>query len=424
MYDWANSAYMLTTATAVLPLYFAGVVAAEGVRFAGMVWDAPAIWGLLVGAGALAVFVLAPLLGAVADLTGRARTFLGTFALTGAACGAALALGGAGNVAWTALFFVAAQVCFAAANVFYDAFLPRIAAPKDRDRVSGLGFAAGYVGGGLQFALCLALISLREQLGLSFAQAAQWAMGGAAAWWAVFTLPSLAGLPPDCRQRTGTACTPAPSWGQAFRAAAVQARSTLQTLLRGTPAGKFLLAFLLYNDGIRTVITMATIFGRDELGLQPSELMVTLLIIQGVATAGSLAFSRLAAAVGTKRALFASLGVWSGTVCLALFIQTGTQYMLLGGSVGLVLGGSKALSRSLFAALVPVERAAEYFGYYAVVGKLSAVGGPLLFGVVRQATGSSRSAVGAVLVLLVAGMLLLARVPQAPEDRPEKPAAT
>ena len=195
LYDFANSAYILTTATAVLPLYFSGVIVPQnGARILGQTLEAPTIWGLLVGAAALAIFILAPILGAVADASGRARTLLGLFALGGASAGLGVSQSGPGDVLWAASLFILAQVCFAGANVFYDAFLPHIAAPKDRDRVSGLGFAAGYLGGGLQFAISLGLISGRDALGLTFAQAAQWSMALAAAWWAVFTLPSLAGL--------------------------------------------------------------------------------------------------------------------------------------------------------------------------------------------------------------------------------------
>lgn len=406
LYDFANSAYILTTATAVLPLYFSGVIVPQnGARILGQTLEAPTIWGLLVGAAALAIFILAPILGAVADASGRARTLLGLFALGGASAGLGVSQSGPGDVLWAASLFILAQVCFAGANVFYDAFLPRIAAPEDRDRVSGLGFAAGYLGGGLQFAISLGLISGRDALGLTFAQAAQWSMALAAAWWAVFTLPSLAGLPRPA------ANLPRPDWPRLLTSAAAQTRNTLRTLTRDHGAGRFLLAFVFYNDGIQTIIAMAAIFGRDELGLEPGQLMLTMLLIQGVAIAGSLGFSRLAVRLGTKTALTAALLVWSGVVCLALFIQTGAQYMVLGGLVGLVLGGSQALSRSLFASLLPVERAAEYFGYYAVVSKLSAVGGPLIFAAVRHFTGSSRSAVGAVLILFVAGLLLLKRVP-------------
>lgn len=407
MYDWANSAYVLTVATAVLPAYFAGgIVPAQGWHLLGMQVNATSLWGYAVSLSALLVFAAAPVLGAMADASGRKKSFLTLFCLTGAACALGLGLSGPGDVARTLLLFIGAQMCFACANVFYDAFLPEIALKKDWDRISARGFAYGYLGGGLQFCLSLALIALHDRFGLGQGEAATLSMAMAAVWWAGFSLVSLRGLPADPQ----TPSRLRPSLADQTRQGLSQAGSTLRLLAKGGPASLFLLAFLLYNDGIQTTIAMATIYGKEELGLPTTVLMLTLLIIQFVAFGGAHIFARLAAATSAKTALVVSLAVWTGIVFYAYVIHSATEYFILGGLVGLVLGGSQALSRSLFARLVPPGQTAQYFGYYSVVAKFSAIGGPFLFALVRQLTGSSRDAVLVIAIFFGFGAGILGKV--------------
>ncbi len=421
LYDWANSAYVLTTVTAVLPAYFATAVVPEaGADLWGATLAAPTLWGLMVGSAALFIFLLAPVLGAAADYTGRKRAFMAFFCLAGSACAFLLGFSGPGDVWRTAVLFMLAQVGFAGANVFYDAFLPVVAPPGKTDWVSGLGFAWGYIGGALHFLGSLLLIQFAGNFGLDQGQAARIALATAALWWAGFAMPALVrlredrpvhDLPPELRGL--------PRWLGVLRMGLSLAQGTLRTLVsreerRG--AGLFLLAFLLYNDGIQTVIAMATIYGRTELGLPMSTLMPTLLMIQLVAFGGALAFSRLAEGITARRTLLLSLALWSGVVCYAYFIDSSLEYFILGALLGLVLGGSQALSRSLFAAMIPAGQSARYFGYFSVVNKLSAIGGPFLFAAIRHMTGSSREAILGVLALFVSGMVLLwlVRVPEEP----------
>ncbi len=403
LYDWANSAYILTVATAVLPAWFAaGIVGPGGAEVFGLHASATTLWGLTVGLSALAVFALAPVLGAAADLSGRAGAFLRFFCLSGAVCAFALAFCGPGDAAAVMLLFAAAQGCFNCANVFYDSFLTRVAAPGDEDRVSGAGFAWGYAGGGLHFLLALLLMAFHERLGLSKDLAARLAIASAALWWAGFALPAFRAL----RDEEGRGGGPS-LW---LRRGFGEAVETARVLARGGPAATFLLAYLLYNDGIQTTIGMATIYGAEEMGLSATALMLTLLAIQAVALFGALGFSRLAGRIGARRAILVSLVIWTGVACSAFFVRTAAQYFLLGGVVGLVLGGSQALSRSLYARLAPEDSQASWFGYFSVVTKFSAVGGPLVFAAVRHFTGSSRPAVLVVAAFFLAGMALLARV--------------
>jgi len=421
MYDWANSAYVLTVVTAVLPAYLAAsIVPQSGVELWGLTLAAPTLWGLMVGSAALLIFLLAPVLGAAADFTGSKRAFLATFCLAGSLSAFLLAFSGPGDVWRTVLLFMAAQVGFAGANVFYDAFLPVVSPPGRTDWVSGLGFAYGYAGGGLHFLCSLVLIQFAEPLGLSQGQAAQLALATAAVWWAGFALPALLRLREDkpaseLPERLRSLPRPV----AVIRMGLSLAAETLRAMVAGRASrgpGLFLLAFLLYNDGIQTVITMATIYGRTELGLPLSTLMLTLLMIQSVAFVGALAFARLAERISTKRALLLTLALWSGVVLYAYFIDSSAEYFMLGGLVGLVLGGSQALSRSLFASMLPQGQSARYFGYFSVVEKLSAIGGPLMFAAVSHLTGSLRGAILGVLLFFMAGMALLWRV-QPPESR-------
>lgn len=409
MYDWANSAYILTVATAVLPAWFAaGIVGPEGYDIFGTNVSATTLWGLTVGLSALAVFMFAPVLGAAADLTGRAGSFLRLFCLLGAASAFGLGFQGPGDVVAAVLLFALAQASFNSANVFYDAFLPRIVPDSQTDTVSGRGYAYGYIGGGLHFLLCLVLMAMHERLGLTQGQAAQISIATAALWWAGFSVPTFMALR-DAPTGNGKGI------GHIVRHGVDEAVATARTLVRGGPAATFLLAYLLYNDGIQTTISMATIYGAEELGLATTELMITLLVIQAVAFAGSLLFARLAGRIGTKAAIMVALAVWTGVAGCAYVIETAVQFFVLGGFVGLVLGGSQALSRSLYAKLVPREASARYFGYFSVVTKFSAVGGPLIFALMRHWTGSSRPAVLIIAIFFLLGMVVLSRVRVPPE---------
>lgn len=415
LYDWANSAYVTTVAVAVLPAYFAAVVVPEaGVAVGGARLSAASLWGYLVSATALVVFVLAPPLGAVADHLGARRRFLAVFCTLGGLAATGLVAIGPGAV-WLAMgLFFLAQVGFVGGNVFYDSLLGHVAPPGRLDAVSGRGFAYGYVGGGLQFALALGLIAGHGTLGLDADLAARLAMASAGLWWLGFGLWAVRGMdePP------GTAAGAEPL-GASLRQGVARMRG-LWARARAVPGlVPFMLAFLFYNDGVQTTISMATIYGKTELGLSTTVLMLTLLMIQFVSVFGALAFSRLAGAVGTRAALMLSVALWAGVAVYAWRMQSATEYFILGGVVGLVMGGSQALSRSLYARLIPADRPAEFFGYFSVVNRLSAIAGPAVFAAVAQHTGSARGGILVLTAFFVLGLALLARVPAGREDAPK-----
>jgi UMF1 family MFS transporter len=304
-----------------------------------------------------------------------------------------------------------AQIGFIAGNVFYDAFLPQIASEDKIDWVSGKGFSFGYFGGGLQFALVLILVAGYRQIGISQALAARLGIAMAGCWWAGFTIftikylreaPRAAILPEQYRKKPVIWAYVALGFNNLLRTAR-RVRRFRQLIL-------FLIAFMLYNDGIQTVINMATIYGKEELRLTTTFLMLTLLVIQGIAIFGALFFSRLAGLIGSKKAVMVTLALWSGIVIYAYFIRSAAEYFVLGVAVGIVLGGSQALSRSLYGSMIPEEASAEFYGFYSVFNKFSAIWGPLAFAVIRQLAGSSRLSILSLVVFFLAGLLLLSLV--------------
>lgn len=412
MYDWANSAYVTTVAVGLLPRYFAeAVVPAGGVAALGTTFAADTLWAAVVGTATLIAFLTAPVLGAIADFSAAKKRFLLTFAWTGSLFAILLYFCRSGDVIKTLLFFLLAQVGFIGANVFYDAFLPHIASDAEMDRVSGRGYAYGYVGGGLQFALSLGLVQGHAALGLSLDQAVRLAIVMAGVWWAGFTLVT-ARLLVENR-------TPAPlpeeyrRWPRPLAYVALGVRRTWRTtqqVRRYRQLALFLAAFMLYDDGIQTVINMATVYATVELHLPASVLMLTLLVIQAIATLGAYVFSRLSGRIGTKPAVMISLVLWTGIVVYAGFLQTAAQFVVLGAVVGLVMGGSQALSRSLFGSMIPSAESAEFYGFYTVFSKFAAMWGPWVFAIVKQATGSSRLAILSLVVQFLGGLILLSRV--------------
>lgn len=411
MYDWANSAY-ITIAVGLLPVYFAtAIIGPGGLTLRGTHYAADTLWALMVGTADLIAFVCAPVLGTIADFSAAKKRFLLFFAYVGSLATTLLYLSHTGDIYRTMVFFLIAQVCYTNANVVYDAFLPQIASEEKMDWVSGKGFSYGYVGGGLQFAGALLLVVGHQRLGIPQELAARIGIASSGLWWGGFTLytarhvreaPSREMLPERYR-----------GWPRPLAFLAVGLSRTLRTTLRVRRfrhLALFLVAFMLYNDGIQSVINLATAYGTVELKLPVWVLMGTLLAIQVVASVGALAFSRLAERIGTKPAIMVSLVLWTGVVGYAYFIHSSLEFFILGMIVGVVLGGSQSLSRSFYGSMVPEAASAEFFGFYTVFTKFSSVFGPLLFAVIKQTAGSSRLAILSLVFFFVVGLALLALV--------------
>jgi UMF1 family MFS transporter len=408
MYDWANSAYITTAAVALLPNYFAQAVVGEaGVDIFGMNMSATALWGFMLAAAAFLVFLFAPVLGAIADFSSAKKRFLAGFAYMGSLFATMLYFCGSGDVGLTIVLFISTQVCFVGGNVFYDAFLPEIASEDKLDSVSAKGYAFGYVGGSLQFAIALGLVAM-QKTPEDQAMAARIGMAMTGIWWAGWTLLTMkylkeAKIPYELPE----------AYRDRPKILAYLALGISRTVATAKRVGRFkhltlfLVAYMIYNDGIHTVTSMATIYGTEELRLSTTALMVTLLLVQVVAIGGALVFSRIANRIGAKHAVMCALVLWSGVVTYGYFIHTATEFFVLGIIVGVVLGGTQALSRSFYGAMIPEQASAEFYGFYSVFSKFSSIWGPVTFGFIKQITGSARLAIISLMIFFIVGLILL-----------------
>ena len=413
MYDWANSAFATTVIAALLPIYFATVIVpSDGwiFRFCGieLSTNATTLWAFLAGAAALFVFITAPILGAIADISESKKKFLIAFCFSGSLFTTLLFFSRSGDVWMTMIFFFIANTCFISANIFYDAFLPHIASRKDIDQVSGRGYAYGYLGGGLQFLICIILIIAHNYIGIEKAMAVRISLLFSGVWWAGFSIITLVGLREHGSGKASLQQFQSnnKSWSY-LRFGFTRTWRTVLNVKRHRNLAIFLIAFMFYNDGIHTVIRMAAIYGKDELGLKNETLMGTLLLVQFIGISGALLFSKISKSFGTKRTLIFILFLWLGILCYAYIINSAIDFWILGIAVGFVLGGSQSLSRSFYGAMIPSNESAEFFGFFSVFAKFSAIWGPFVFGIIRQITGTSRLAILSLVGFFIIGIILL-----------------
>ncbi len=398
LYDWANSAFATTVMAGLFPIFFKQYWH-QGVDAQTSTFHL----GLGNSIASIIVLFLAPILGALADGGLGKKRLLALFMLLGVAGTAGLYFVPQGEWRWALGLFVIGTLGFAGGMVFYDALLVDVATPQDSDRVSALGYGLGYLGGGILFALNVAMTLKPELFGLSGkTQAVQFAFLTVAGWWLLFSLPLLTRV----RERR------APSQAAWFRAVPLAFRQlwiTAGHLRRDRTVMMFLLAYWLYIDGVDTIIKMAVDFGL-ALGFPDSSLIVALLLVQFVGFPAAIAFGYLGNRLGTKRAIFLGLAVYIGVTFWAYFLQTVTQFYAMALTIGLVQGGVQALSRSFYSRLIPAQRAAEYFGFYNMLGKFAAIIGPILVGWSAVVTSSSRVSILSILVLFIGGAWLLSRV--------------
>lgn len=400
LYDWANSAFATVVLSAVLPVYFAAIAPPGGMLLGGRTVPATAVWGYTVALSMLLVAVVAPTLGNLADRHAFKKTLLIIFASVGAGATALLALAGNGDWQLAAGLFLVANVGFAAGNIFYNAFLPDLARGIEADRLSSRAYAWGYLGGGVALALVFILIEGHAFLGLAGkGEATRVGFLVTGAWWLLFSIPAFRWL------REG------PVRPEAHRLQTPADFLRLARELAGYPdLLRFLVAFLLYNDGIQTIIAIAAIFASAELGLSTGTILGCYLMIQFLAMPATLLTARLAARLGAKRAVMGSLGIFTAITIYAATMNSAAEFWLLGILVALVLGGSQALSRSLYAGLVPLARSAEFFSFFAISSKFASILGPLVFALLIDLTGSNRLAILALAGFFVIGLWLLTGV--------------
>jgi UMF1 family MFS transporter len=352
----------------------------------------------------LAIAILAPVLGAVADKGGRRKQFLFAWTLIGVVATAGLYFVAQGEWQWAAALLVVATMGFSGAIVFYDSMLLDVAEPRDFDRVSAFGFSAGYLGGGVLFTVNVLMTLKPAWFGLSGpAEAVQLSFLTVAIWWFVFSLPLLRDVQPRY------AAAPLPT-AAAIRAGLAELRDTLAHVRRYRPVVLFLVAYWFYIDAVNTIIKMAVDYGLS-LGLPASGLLAALLLTQFVAFPAALVFGALGARIGAKRGILLGLVVYGAVTVYAYFLDTVQEFYVMAVVVGLVQGGVQSLSRSLFGQLVPPGKNAEFFGFYNMMGKFATVLGPLLIALVAALTGNARASIISLLLLFVVGAVLLLRVP-------------
>lgn len=400
LYDWANSAFFTVVVTAIFPIYYAEVAAAGRD-------DVLESYTTVTTLSMLAIALLGPLLGALADVSGRKKRFLAGFVALGVGATAALYFVERGDWIFACAAFALGNVGVAGSFVFYDALLPSIASDAELDRVSSAGYALGYLGGGVLLLVDVALILHPTWFGLPSDSSlpTRLAFVSVALWWLVFSLPLFLRVPEPPRVRESDEhAVDAP-----LRTALTRLGETLGELRRYRQAFLLLFAMLIYNDGITTIIRLAVLYGR-ELGLESRDLISAILVVQFVGFPCAFAFGWLAGKISAKRAILCGLAVYVVVTLIAWRLDSVGEFYALAIGVGMVQGGCQALSRSLFASMIPAHKSAEFFGLFGVLERFSSVLGPLVFGLTIEWTGSIRTGVLPLLAFFALGAWLLSRV--------------
>ena len=398
MYDWANSSFATTVMAGFFPLFFkqfwnAGVPATQSTFHLGMAN----------GVASFVVALMAPLVGAIADKGSARVRLLGLFTLLGAAVTAGMFLVSKGDWLTASILYVIASLGFWGGNQFYDSLLTDVSEPHEYDLVSGYGYALGYLGGGLLFALNVAMVLKPALFGLPDAGAAvRWSFVTVGIWWGGFTLFTVLFV----RERFIQPPLPALA---AIRAGAAELAGTVRQLRGQRMLLWFLLAYWFYIDGVNTIIKMAVDYGLS-LGLKQNSLITALLVVQFVGFPAALGFGWLGQRLGPRVGILTGIAVYAGIAGYAYFLKTELQFMVMAIIIGLVQGGVQSLSRSLFGRLVPPGKAGEFFGFYNLMGKAAAILGPTLTGIVALYTNDSRLAILSITILFVIGAVFLMRV--------------
>lgn len=395
-YDWANSAFATTIIAGFFPVFFQKYWGA-GADPA----DTTAHLGTTLAISGFALAILAPILGATSDLGGIKKKSLFVFMLAGVAGTFALATLGEGEWLKAAVLYGLSLFAFSSANVFYDSLLPSVANDDDTDRVSSLGFALGYLGGGLLLAVNVVMFQKPELFGFADpTQAVKAAFFTVAIWWLVFSIPLFLFVPEPATARAKL------SWVASVRSSFAEIRATLGKIKAQRNLMIFLLAYWLYIDGVYTVMSMAVNHG-VSIGLRSSALITALLLTQFVGAPSAMFFGWLASRMSPKKLILIGIVVYAGVVVFATQMENEMQFYFVAAVIGFVQGGVQALSRSFYAKMIPAKYAGEYFGFYNLIGKFASVGGPALVAIGATLTGSSRYGILGLLVLFIAGGMIL-----------------
>jgi len=415
-YDWANSAHALVIVSSIFPVYFSAVALNDAggpvIDFLGVSIKNSVLFSYTISAAFLFTALLSPICTAIADYSGRKKAFMKAFCYLGAISCSLLFFFTRETTTFAVICFWLSLIGWSGSIVFYNAYLPDIATEDQYDRVSARGFSMGYSGSVLLMLLNLLVILKRDWFGnISEGLASRIAFLTVGVWWIGFAQIPLSRLPDGIRKdhQEGKNGDRSSYIFNGFRAL----QKVFGELKTQPLAQRFLLAFFVYNMGVQTVMYVAALFGSVELKMAGDNLIVLILLLQLVAIPGAYGFSWLSGRVGNIYALMVSIFIWIGICAGAYVVQTETQFFMLASVVGLVMGGIQSLSRSTYAKLIPANTSgtASYFSFYDVMDKFSIVLGTLLYGLIEQLTGSMRNSVLALLVLFVAGLAMLARIP-------------
>jgi len=433
LYDWANQAFNTSVITVFGALYMSSVaadaarsdIARNGpgactgpdgnenrlvdcdISVLGLTFPAGSLWGYLLAVATVVQVLVLPIAGAIADRSQRKKFMLGLFALIGAGSTALLFFVDDGRWELGAVLYIVANIGYGASIVTYYAFLPDIATPDERDEVSSRGWAWGYLGGGTALAVQLAFYLSRDTFGISESTAVRICYLLSALWWAGFTIIPLMRLrehqPPHGRERGLSVLT----------AGFVELRDTAKAAMALPLTLGFLGAYLVYTDGISTVVNVSAQYGTEELRFDDEVMIVTVLVIQFVAYLGAMLHGLAARRLGAKKVILASLLVWVLVLVYAYFVEAGQalQFYSLAVGIGLVMGGTNALSRSLYSQMIPAGKEAQYYSLYEVGERGTSWLGPLLFAAVGQATGTFRYAILALIIFFAIGFVLVLLLP-------------
>lgn len=420
-YDWANSAYVTTTGTVLIAPYLTALARADvcpDLADGQICTEDLSILGVPIAVGSLAPYTITVativsaifllIVGAAADRTQTPTRLMGVFAWVGSLAAVGMFFLSGSNWQLGVVLLIVANLCLGSSIVVYDALLVRIAHPNDRDAVSSRGWALGYLGGGVLLALNLGLLQLHDNVGVSYEMAIRLSLLSAGVWWAVFTIIPVWGL----RRIRGTTSVPVKTEAGGVAGTFAQLQTTFREIRLFPQTLLFLLAYLFFNDGIQTVIYSASLYGSEELGFEAGQLIITILLVQFVAFGGALLFGRLAVVFGAKRVVLSGLLMWTAVVGFAFVVPAGAYsvWLVCAFCIGLVLGGTQALSRSMYSQLVPQGRESEFFSFYQAMERGTSWMGTLAFGLIFQLTGSYRLAIIALIAFFVIGGLLLLKV--------------
>ncbi|MBP3962236.1 MFS transporter [Paenibacillus lignilyticus] len=395
MYDWANSAFVTTIMAAVMPIYYKTVAGAD---LSGN--TAENYWGYTQTIAMIFVAILCPIMGAIADYSGSKVRFLSVFMFIGSIATICMAMVGTNDWMLASILVIIGTIGYAASNTFYDGLITEVSTPETLNSVSNKGYAMGYLGGGLLLLVNLVMIEKWSLVGFpNKTVATQTVFVTVGIWWILFSLPIIRNVKETAR---GTSA----GYGDMMRRGMQRIGNTLKTLKHYPELLKYMASFWFFNDGISTVIVMATIYG-SGIGIETMDLIAALLITQFVGYPSTLLFIRFASRIGMKKSLYCSLLVYVLIVLLGYFMTSALHFYALAIMVGFVQGGSQATARSLYATLVPPSRTAEFFGFLSLSSKFAAVAGPAVFSVVGTITGSSRLGILALLAFFIIGIILL-----------------